>query len=250
MTVGIICLDGLDHRLASEYDIFDPVPATHQPLVNDLEGENPLFTPRVWTSLMAGIDQREVTGWLPEHKWETATQDFTFIWDKVQATAVLNLNLHTNYRHENACIPEGWTPAHGDFSQMRGSTLAMADFWNDTLKAKQPPLQIGYWRLPDAYGHRAAQAGWEDHHSVYSWLRNRFWDVIDLPDQWMVLSDHGFALNPSECDHDNGRQAHTKHGCVAATWDLPDRSMSAFIPTWHDMLITKVRAATLDSLGY
>jgi hypothetical protein len=251
MTVGIICLDGLDHRLASDHDIFDPVAATHQPLVNDLEGEHPLFTPRVWNSLFLGEDQHEITGWLPEPKWKTATEGWHFLWDKVAATSCLNLNLHTNYLHLNACIPEGWTPAHGTFEQMRESTTDLIGFWNETLEYHQPPLQIGYWRLPDAYGHRAAKAGWEDHETVYSWIRERFWDEIDLPDQYIVLSDHGFTMDPSSLGNKAaGRDAHTEHGTVAATWDLPRRSMSGFIPTWHDMIISQVRTGNLEDLGY
>lgn len=251
MTVGIICLDGLDHRLSAEHGLFEPVSASMQPLQNDLEGEHPLFTPRVWNSLFLGEDQREITDWYPEHRWETITRDWHFLWDKVPATSLLNLNLHTNYLHQRACIPDGWVPSHGTFEQMRVSTQELIGHWNETLAEKQPPLQIGYWRLPDAYGHRAGKAGWEDHETVYSWMRERFWDLIELPDHYLVLSDHGFTLDPSTLDNRAaGREAHSEHGVAAATFDIPRKPMSGFIPRWHDAVLQQVREGNLADLGY
>lgn len=248
MTVGIICLDGLDHRLASEHDIFDPVSASMQPLVNDLSGEGRLFTPRVWNSLFLGEDQQEILGWLPEPKWKTATRDWDFLWDKVVGTSLLNVNVHSNYLHQRASIPDGWTSNHGSFGMMIRSTEELISHWNETLGLFDSALQIGYWRLPDAYGHWASKKGKESMADVYDWIRDQFWDQIDLPDQYIVLSDHGFVMDPSTGE--GGQDEHTEHGTVAATWDLPRRKMSGFIPTWHDMVISQVRLGNLDALGY
>lgn len=248
MTVGIICLDGLDHRLASEYDVFDPVSASMQPLVNNLEGKNPLFTPRVWNSLFLGEDQREITDWLPEPKWKTATRDWDFIWDKVVGTSLLNVNVHSNYLHQHACIPDGWTANHGSWGMMIRSTEDLIRSWNETLEAFASPLQIGYWRLPDAYGHWASKKGLSSMESVYDWIRETFWEQIDLPDRYIVLSDHGFVADPAAGE--GGRDEHTEHGTVAATFDLPRMKMQEFIPAWHDMVIPEVQTSNLEDLGY
>lgn len=251
MTVGIICLDGLDHRLASEHGLFEPVSASMRPLVNDLEGDGRLYTPRVWNSLFLGEDQQEITAWIPEPRWKTATEGWNFIWDKVVGTSLLNVNVHTNYLNQNACIPNGWTPSHGSWGMMVRSTEELIGHWNETLAVKQPPLQIGYWRLPDAFGHWASKQGEAKQETLYRWMREEFWDQIDLPDQWLVLSDHGFHLDPASLDPDTtGQDQHSEHGTMAATWDLPNRKMSGFIPTWHDMIISQVRTANLEALGY
>jgi len=248
MTVGIICLDGLDHRLASDHQIFDPVSASMRPLVNDLSGEGRLFTPRVWNSLFLGEDQQQITGWLPEPKWKTATRDWDFLWDKVVGTSLLNVNVHSNYLHQRASIPDGWTSNHGSHGMIIRSTEELISHWNETLGLFDSALQIGYWRLPDSYGHWASKKGKESMADIYHWIREEFWDQIDLPDQYIVLSDHGFVMDPSTGE--GGQAEHTEHGTVAATWDLPRRKMSGFIPTWHDMVISQVRLGNLDALGY
>jgi len=250
MTVGIICLDGLDHRLVSDHGVFDPAGVQAQPLLNDLDGEHPLFTPRVWNSLFLGEDQREITGWLPEPKWETATRKWVFLWDKVPSTACLNLNLHTNYFSQNATIPNGWTPAHGTFDQMQETTLDLIGHWNDTLEELKPPVQIAYWRLPDAYGHQAGKHGWPMA-DVYDWIRDRFWEAIDLPERWICLSDHGFARQPDqEPESSAGKKMHRPSATVAATWNVDVATMSGFIPVWHDQVLEQVNLQHLDAMGY
>lgn len=248
MTVGIICLDGLDHRLASEHGLFEPVSVSGKPLVNNLDGENPLFTPRVWNSLFLGEDQRKITDWFPKPRWETITRDWHFIWDSVPGSSLLNVNVHSNYLHQRACIPDGFTPTHGSWGMMVRSTEELISHWNETLAYYEPPLQIGYWRFPDAYGHWASKKGLETMESAYDWMRETFWAQIDLPDQYVVLSDHGFVRDPSEGD--GGRDEHTEHGVKAATFDLPDRDMQGFIPNWHDAVIRQVREGNLEALGY
>lgn len=251
MTVGIICLDGLDHRLAREHGLFEPVGAEAQPLLNDLEGENPLFTPRVWNSIFLGRDQQEITDWITEADWQEDTSGWDFIWDSVVGTSLLNVNVHSGYLHQNACIPEGWTPYHGSWGMMCNSTLELIDHWNETLELHQPPLMIGYWRIPDAFGHWAGgKAQMDSHEPVYQWLREEFWQHIELPERWLVMSDHGFTLDLASIDRTSGREAHSEHGCMAASFELPQMQMSDWIPTWQDLVIRQVRHRNLEALGY
>jgi len=248
MTVGIICLDGLDHRLASEHDVFEPVSVSGQPLVNNLDGENPLFTPRVWNSLFLGRDQREITDWVPESDWNDITEGWNYIWNTVVGTSLLNVNVHSHYLHQNACIPDGWTPAHGSWGMMVRSTEDLIGFWNETIEAFESTLQIGYWRLPDAYGHWASKKGLGSMESVYDWIRETFWQQIELPDDYLVLSDHGFVRDPSTGD--GGREEHTEHAVVASTLELSRMKMAEFIDHWHDPVIRNVREGNLEDLGY
>lgn len=235
--------------MAEEFGLFDPVSASMQPLVNDLEGKNPLFTPRVWNSLFLGEDQREITDWVPEPRWETITRDWEFIWDKVVGTSLLNVNVHTNYLHQRACIPDGFTPTHGSWGMMVRSTEELISHWNETLGFHEPPLQIGYFRFPDAFGHWASKKGnIEDHSQAYDWMRESFWQQIELPDEYVVLSDHGFVQNPAEGE--GGREEHAEHGVVASTFPIPLMGLTQFIENWHDLIIERVRTSNLEALGY
>lgn len=260
MTLGIICLDGLDAKLAERFDVFANAPSTTgwRELTNDLDGTNPLFTPRVWTSIMVGDDQDVVTGWLPQDDWESAIDSAGYwpLWEKVAGTRVVNMNVHTGYVHRSDQVPDGWTPTHGDPEQIRTTTVQTTKLWNRTLERESPPLQIGYWRAADALGHNQTRESY-GHEEIYPFLRDRILgDELVFPDDWVIVSDHGFAIDESEIDggakSGAGKAAHTDRAVLASNFGLEERysTMSEFIDGWTDDVLDLVRRRDLEALGY
>lgn len=259
MTLGIIALDGLDWNLAKRFDVFQNVPdATgFEPLTNDLDGENALFTPRVWTSIAVGDDQDVVTGWERPDAWEEAiaTEGYTPIWDLVAGARVVNWNAHTGYINRSDAVPDGWTPTHGSPEQIRETTVDVAQFWNRTLE-RNPPLLLGYWRAPDALGHN--QVGEEyGHEEIYPFLRDVFFpQLIDWPDDWLIVSDHGFANRdediPGGPKSGRGKKAHTPDAVLGSNFGIEDDfdGMKSFIDGWTDEILGLIRRRNLESLGY
>lgn len=257
MTVGLLCLDGLDIRIASDVGLFEHVPVTAGQLRNDLDGTHPLFTPRVWTSIFAGEDQDDITGWTDASEWADRVDDagLAFLWDRVPVTLVHDLHVHRHgYTSDAASMPNDWTPVNSTMEQLQYVALQRAEYWNQDL-AGNPPVLASWFQFPDGYGHYAVQQD-ADLADGYRWMRDTLFETLDWPDHLVIISDHGFVRDTANADLGNnrGRSAHRRSGVLATSkrlqWEDDYSTLTDFIPVWQDRLSDFLTRRQLDALGY
>lgn len=260
MTVGIMALDGLDWNLVQRTGALSTLPGDPyvSELTNDLPGDPDhghysLFTPYVWTAVFSGETQPGVYGWLQPDDWNEQTTSLTFLWDKVPGAVVANLKVHAHYLNENSPLPDGWTPVHGGPDDAKRTSLELVDHWNDTVSDTQPPLSVFWWRLADAWGHWAVKHE-EPLEPCYEWIRDEFIPALDFPDDWILVSDHGFRTETADGTDGKGaggRHQHRPTGVLATNMDaVRYENMTDFVTGVHDDVAGGVERSNLRALGY
>jgi len=260
MTVGILALDGLDWNMVERTRALSTLPGDPYTaeLNNDLpghpdHGHYSLFTPYVWTCIFAGEVQNEIYGWFPPDDWADLTADLSFLWDKVPGASVSNLKVHAHYENVNSPLPDGWTPTHADPGQIQETSTDLVRYWNEWLDDEAPPVFAQWWRLADAWGHWAVKAE-EPLEPCYEWLRDEFFPALDLPEQWILVSDHGFrndTENGADGHSPGARQQHRPSGVIATNMDaVRYENMTDFVEGWHSDVSMGVERANLRALGY
>lgn len=266
--IGILCLDGLDWNLFQRHELGGCLPedAVTQRLENDLPGpagNQPgeqrdrmnLFTPYVWTAIFSGEPRNRIDGWKSPDSWLDHTKMLTFLWERVPNTSVNNMKVHGHYLNENAVIPEGWVPSHDGQESTKTTALDLLAWWNHAVREQTTPLLIMWWRWPDAAGHNALKRE-VSMGAMYSWAKKRFFPMIEFPDRWLIVSDHGFQNDTENGPRDSGshgsRLNHTPDAVLA--WNFLDREefvgMTDFVTAWLTHLERDVSKQNLEALGY
>lgn len=260
MTVGVIALDGLDWNLVERTDALSGLPdgAYAGELYNDLPGHPDhghyrLFTPYVWTCIWTGERQEAVWGWHQPDGYTDLTDHLTFLWDKVPNSVVHNVKVHADYWHINSDLPEGWVPTYGGVDKAKKTMDILTDRWNDTLDGRQPPLFVQWWRLPDWWGHHAVDRK-EPLTPAYEWIRDEFIPGLDFPENWVLVSDHGFKTdteNGTDGKGSKSRYQHRPSATLASNMDGVDYdTMTEFVESWHGDVLDAIRQSNLQEMGY
>lgn len=256
MTVGVFGVDGVDIRLARETDLFRHAPFSLSLLENDLDGPNPLLTPRVWTSIMAGEDQRAVVGWAGAREWRMATDGLTFLWDRYPDTRVQDLKVNSDGLINSEYMPDAFMAAGSNPGSVKAGTSKRVDLWNREI-ADGPPVVVAWLDALDRWGHYAGQNS-KRLTPAYEWFRDEVVPTVEWPDEVVVLSDHGFRV-PEWNEGDDpsswsGVSAHAPPGVVGASSGLAALrefdSLTEFIPEWQSHVGEVLRDENLRSLGY
>lgn len=260
MTVGVLCLDGLDWTLSERTRALSTLPGDPwtAELTNDLpghpdHGEYSLFTPHVWTSIFAGELQDAVWGWNPPEIWRAKTDDMALLWDKIPGTSVNNLKVHGGYLNKYPVVPDGFTPVHGEPDEIRTTANMLGSHWNRGVMDAQPPVLVCWWRLADGWGHWAVRNE-ERLEPCYEWIRDEFIPALNFPDNWILVSDHGFKTetrNGPEGKGASGRHQHRPTGVIATNMDgVRYENMTDFVTGWHDDVTDTIERDNLRALGY
>jgi len=261
MTVGVLCLDGLDWRLASEVNLFADTPLEGQYLRNTLDRENPLFTPRVWTSIMAGTDQDLVTGWLDRGEWRDhvrgGADPLTFFWNRFPDTRVHDLRVCRGGLTRSTIMPVEFTESTGSLDGLKETARARTTHWNAELN-EDPQAVISWFGIADRAAHLCGKEC-RPLRPVYEWLRDELFPALDWPVDTIVVSDHGARLPTDDEDQHReiswaGRNAHSPHGTLATTPTLDAvrdaQTLDRFIPDWQASVAATLRNRQLTALGY
>lgn len=262
MTVGVIALDGLDWNMVERTRALSTLPGDPwtAELNNDLpghpdHGEYSLFTPHVWTCIFSGEIQQAIWGWHEPDGWADLCDDagLTFLWDKVPGASVANLKVHGHYLNKNSPLPDGWTPVHSDPETTKDTATDLIQFWNEWLDTESPPVYAQWWRVADAWGHWAVKHE-EPLEPCYEWLRDEFFPALDLPDDWILVSDHGFRTDTENGKNGNSsgsRHQHRASGVIATNMDtVRYENMTDFVSEWHTDVSMGVERGNLKALGY
>lgn len=259
--MGVIALDGLDWNMVERTNALSTLPGDPYTteLTNDLpgdpdhDGRNSLFTPYVWTCIFSGENQTDVFGWEDEDTYQELTADLSFLWEKVPNSVVHNVKVAAHYLHINSDLPENWVPTHPDKDGAKETTRLLIDRWNDTLTERQPPLFIQWFRFADWWGHHAAQLE-EPLTPAYEWLRDEFFPALDFPENWVIVSDHGFKNDTENGTNGKGagsRHQHRPEGVLATNMDsVRYDTMTDFVEGWHDDVLSTIQEQNLRALGY
>jgi len=260
MTIGVVCLDGLDWNMVERTGALSTLPGDPwtAELKNDLpghpdHGDYSLFTPYVWTAVFSGEIDPGVYGWLSPEDWTERTADLSFLWDRVPGASVANLKVHGHYLNENSPLPDGWTPVHSDPDDAKETSTDLVRYWNEWLDTEAPPVYAQWWRCPDAWGHWAVKHE-EPLEPCYEWLRDEFFPALDLPDDWILVSDHGFRSdteNGADGKGAAGRHQHRPSGVIATNMDgVRYERLTDFVDGWLDDVSAGVERSNLKALGY
>lgn len=231
MTIVVFGLDGLD---ATDSHLIEQ--PTHQ-LDQDFEGDNALWTYRVWPCIFSGSVYGERNDFITiEYHSDAPTP---YIWEKFPATVMLAPIERPRFSKNQSAFPEDYRESTKPPGRLQ-ETFDRIEEGMEEAFANNVPLVVVVARAPDIVQH-ATPNGWEN------WLKKHCEQAskwCDKADEWLIVSDHGFNEPGTK-----GLKAHSRRATFGSSFCDYD-SMTEFCEGWHDDLAAALRQQQMDDLGY
>lgn len=240
MSVLVWAIDGLDGQYVQERGLMralDPK-ILHQ----DLEGENGLYTFRVWPCIfkgeIGGESDLEYDSWEPEG---------AMLWDKYAATCLCIPGFKPPKMQYQDAFPEGFHESTGPQERIEEQVGYFRKGLDEAL-ADDRELIIAGTKQPDMVGHNDQNVQ-RCHNRIERFCNfaERYCEHPDVRD-WLVVSDHGFRYDEfGTCK--GGIRQHTRRSTFASSFCDYD-TMSEFIENWHNDVDEVLREQRLEAMGY
>lgn len=236
MTVAIIGIDGVDSRYVAEHDLLSGLDA-HE-IRNDFDGENALFTWRIWPCIFSGENGGKSDS-DPYHSY--FDPDNPWIWERHGAAVFTGLVDRPAVQQNQTTFPDGYHESYQPKSRMERSISGFRDGAIEKLR-DDCPLVVTCTRVPDMAEHHLPE-------EADSWVQRTCEAAVEIAreaDDYLIVSDHGF-------DYENfgtkGIDAHTRHAVFASSF-CDYETMTGLVNGWIDELDDTMRQQQMDALGY
>lgn len=235
MTVLVLGLDGLDHSRMEKFDT-EYLPAPPSPLRQDLDGNNALYTWRVWPSIFAGVDNGA-----DEHPYRDYEPEKPFVWESYGSRVMLAPVSRPVFSQHQDSFPDEWMESYRPRERLEGSLTRLREGIISGMDNYD--LIVACTRVLDIAGHHLPDEADALHEFVLEeWLP----EILEVsePDGLLIVSDHGFGEYGKK-----GIEAHTRNATLCSTFCDYD-TMSGFIEGWRSDLADEIRREQMAALGY
>jgi len=235
VTVLVLGLDGLDARYVKVNALLRDL-GTHQ-LHQNFNGDNALYTYRVWNNIFAG----ELGGESYGEPYVPYEPHGSYVWEKFPAEVFLAPVVNPSLSIGTDAFPREYIESYAPGNRLDDTLTKLNIGVRDALK-RDVPLVVACTRTPDIVGHHVPnEARYWINRTCY--LAER---LARRADEYLIVSDHGFDFNNFG---GKGIEAHTRRATFASSFCDFD-SMTEFCKGWHEELASVLVDQQMDALGY